>query len=267
MRYIKETLKYLKNNILLLPSLAIAILAFAPIIDFMAIERIAQSFDGGKISDSFTAWLRLFLPFNTENWITALLSIVAYVALIVNLAFIHSMVDKHIRFGIKSFRSIMSSLTINFVYGLICVIVLAVAVIILDLIMAVIMTAFCMAGEYIFIVGIVICAILAIVFLFVAAHFFLWLPCAEITGFRISEALFYSYAQARTHRWANFAAIVLPAVCAVVITALFGIFMGITAAAIAGPICFGCAFMVIVVASYMSYADAEGIEREDLKKF
>ena len=55
MKYIIETLKYFKNNfLLLLPSLAVAILAFAPIIDYSAAENILHSFSDGKISDSFT---------------------------------------------------------------------------------------------------------------------------------------------------------------------------------------------------------------------
>ena len=268
MKYIIETLKYFKNNfLLLLPSLAVSILAFAPIIDYSAAENILHSFSDGKISDSFTEWFKLFMPFNSHNWLTIVLSIVAYIALVLDVAYTHSMVDKHIRFGSRSFRSIISSFTINFVYGLICMIVIAVAVLMLALLMAVIMNASALAPAYVFIVGAVICAILAALAVFIAGHFFLWLPCAEITGFKMSEALYSSYAQARTIRWRNFVAIALPLVLAVTVTSLFAAFLGTAAAVIAGAVSFGCAYMIIVVSSYMAYADVEGIEREDLKKY
>ena len=114
--------------------------------------------------------------------------------------------------------SIVSSFTINFIYGLICMAVTAAACIILAVVLAAIMKTFALAPAYVFIAGAVLCAIILALFVFVAAHFFLWLPCAEITGFRMSEALYYSYAQAKTVRWRNFAAIALPldfAVCGV----------------------------------------------------
>ena len=184
-----------------------------------------------------------------------------------DVAYIHSMVDKHIRFGSKSFRSIMSSFTINFIYGLIAMVILFAAVLILALLMALIMSAFALAAPYVFIVGIILCLALIVLFMFIAAHFFLWLPCAEITGFKMSEALYSSYAQARTVRWRNFVAIGLPLAFALMLTALFGLALGSAAGTFAGSIFYGCAYMIIVVASYMAYADVEGIEREDLKKY
>lgn len=268
MKYITESIKYITRNIvLMLPSLAIAILAFAAIIDHSAAENIIHSYADGKISQSFTEWFKLFMPFNSANWVTAVLSLAAYVALVINVAFIHSMVDKHVRFGSRSFRSIISSFTINFVYGLISMLVLFAAVIILAVLMAAVMKVFAMMQAYLFIAGGAICIFLAAVFIFIAAHFFLWLPCAEITGFKMSEALYSSYAQARTVRWRNFVAISLPLALAIVIISLCGAFLGTIAAIIAGAVCFGCAYMVIIVSSYMAYADVEGIEREDLKKY
>lgn len=268
MKYITDTLKYIKNNfILMLPSLAVAVLAFAVILDYTAVENIADGYADGRISQSFTDWFRLFIPFNSANWVMITLSIAAYVALVLNVAFVHSMVDKHVRFGSRSFRSIISSFTINFIYGLISMAAIFVAAVILAVLMAVIMKTFALMPPYMFIAGGAICLIIAAIFVFIAAHFFLWLPCAEITGFKMSEALYSSYAQARRVRWKNFAAISLPLVAAAAVTTLFGVFLGHVAAMISGAVCFGCAYMMIIISSYMAYVDVEGIEREDLKKY
>lgn len=267
MKYITDTLKYLKSNLLLLPALAVAMAAFAIIIDFDAAERVAQSYSNGVLQASLTDWIRLFVPFNTENWLTGLLSVVAYAALIFDVAFVHSMVDKHIRFGSKSFRSIISSLTINCVYGYVFTLVLAAACTLLGLVTAVVMRAFSLAPAYVFIAGAALCSLLSAFAVFVAAHIALWLPCSEITGYKMGEAFYCSYAQARTVRWKIFFALIIPLAAAVVITALFTVFVNAAAGRIAGAICFGCAFMFISVATYIAYADVEGIERVDLKKY
>ncbi len=267
MKYITDTLKYLKSNLLLLPSLAVAIIACAPVVDYGAVENIVNSYSDGQITASFADWFMAFMPYNSRNWLSVVLSIVGYIALVMDIAFIHSMVDKHIRFGSKSFRSIMSSYSINFIYGLIAMVAGMCAMLVLALLMALVMTAFSMLPSFAFIAGLVLCAALALLLAFIAAHFFLWLPCVEITGYKITEAVYSSYAQAKTIRWRNFAAIVVPMIIATAITSLVGGFCGPVATGAAGAVCFGCAFMVISVASYMAYADAEGLEREDLKKF
>ena len=210
MKYITDTLKYLKSNLLLLPALAVAMAAFAIIIDFDAAERVAQSYSNGVLQASLTDWIRLFVPFNTENWLTGLLSVVAYAALIFDVAFVHSMVDKHIRFGSKSFRSIISSLTINCVYGCVFTLVLAAACTLLGLVAAVVMRAFSLAPAYVFIAGAALCSLLGAFAVFVAAHIALWLPCSEITGYKMGEAFYCSYAQARTVRWKIFFALIIP---------------------------------------------------------
>ena len=154
MRYLISALKYIKDNyIILLPSLAVAILAFAPAIDYSAMQHITQSFADGKLTSRFSDWLKLFMPFNSENWATVLLTLAAYVALVLDVAYTHSMVDKHIRFGSKSFRSIISSFTINFIYGFICMVVLILSIFVLAVLMALIMSAFALAPAYVFIVA------------------------------------------------------------------------------------------------------------------
>ncbi len=267
MRYLISALKYIKDNyIILLPSLAVAILAFAPAIDYSAMQHITQSFADGKLTSRFSDWLKLFMPFNSENWATVLLTLAAYVALVLDVAYTHSMVDKHIRFGSKSFRSIISSFTINFIYGFICMVVLILSIFVLAVLMALIMSAFALAPAYVFIVGIVLCTALVVVYVFISSHFFLWLPCAEITGFKMSEALYSSYAQAKTVRGRLFTAIALPVFTALILTTALS-FLGSVVATIFGSILFGCAYMVVIITSYISYAEIEGIEREDLKKY
>ncbi len=267
MKYIIETLKYLKSNLLLLPALAVAILAFAAVFDYSALENIIATFSGGTITNSFTAWLRVFVPFNASNWITCIFSVAAYIVLVIDTAFIHSMVDKHVRFGSKSFRSVMSSFSINFIYSVITLVIILVCYTLMAVLFTAIMKTTALGAPYLFVAGLAICLIITYLLTFVFSHFFLWLPCAEVTGFRMSEALYSSYAQARTVRWKIFAMLAITLTVDIAITIPVAIFLGDIVALIVSSCTFGCSFMFIVVASYIVYADVESIEREDLKKY
>ncbi|MGN0818496.1 MAG: hypothetical protein ACI4L9_05960 [Candidatus Coproplasma sp.] len=268
MKYISDTFKYLKSNLLLLPALAVAMIAFAPIFDFGAFERIAASYSDGHIADSYTVWLRFFLPVNTENWLTVLLSLLGYVVLVIDLSFIQSLTDKHVRFGTKSFRSIMSSFTVNFSYGLLIALLFAVLSSINAFLLAAIMKTFSMpAIPYLFICGVALCAVVLFAELFAFSHFALWLPCIEITGFKTLEALSYSYSLARPVRWKIAFTITLPSAASVAVW--FAVAMtcpGWIACIVCAALC-GFAFVYVSTACYLVYVDREGIEREDLKKY
>lgn len=267
MKYIVDTLKYLKSNLLLLPALAVAIVACVPLINYDAMHVISQSFTNGVTDSDFADWFFLFFPINMQDWSMALISAASYIVLALDLAFVHSMVDKHVRFGTKSFRSIMSSMTINFMYALACVLLIFVCYALFSLLLALIMFTFAHIAPYVIFAGMVICILLMIGLMFIAGHFFLWLPCVEITGYRIFEAISYSYALARYRRWRIFAAIIIPTVIAVAVSYTVTVFAEAAVAYIIAPIFIGCLLTFLSVVSYIAYADADGIEREDLRKY
>lgn len=268
MKYISQTVKYLKSNLTLLTALAVAAVAFAPIFDYDALGKVVNSFADGRITQDYFEWLYLFLPVNTKNVFTVLMSVLGYVLLVLDLSFIHSMVDKHVRFGTKSFRSIMSSFTVNFSYALLFAVIFAVIAFISSFLMAAVMKTFSMfSTPYAFVAGIALCAVIILAGLFVFCHFSLWLSCLEVTGFRVFEALSYSYALARPKRWKIFLTLSLPLAIAyatwIALALTCSVWIAVTAAS---AVCAG-AFIFISTACYLIYADAEGIEREDLKKF
>lgn len=268
MKYISETFKYFKSNLAILPAIIVAAIAFATMFDYNAFANVTASYSGGYLSSSYTAWLLFFLPVNTESWITIILSILGYLLLIADLSFIQSMVDKHVRFGTKSFRSVMSSFTVNLTYGLMLIVLFAVISSITAFIFAAVMKTFSMfSTPYIFICGISVCAVICLAELFALCHFALWLPCLEVTGFKVLEALSYSYSLARPVRWKIFLSVIIPIIvigAAWCILALTG--YAWVARVVASAIC-ACAFIFVSTACYLIYVDKEGIEREDLKKF
>jgi hypothetical protein len=269
MKYTKDTLKYLKSNILLLlPCYIIAVLCLTLLINVEAYQTIAQSIGKGSVSDSFIEWFKFFTLFNPDNAFTIIGGIVAYVILILNLAFIHSLIDNHIRFGSRSIRSIASSFNINVVNSLIFTILAMIFHVICGVILAAVMkTCELIPVNYSYVFGLLISAVLMVVIFFVCSLFLLWLPCVEITGFRKYEALNYSYALARQRVWKIFGAFTVPSIIIVAISMAIGMTCPQVVSYIAMPLLVGLLFVYTAVMSYMAYADAEGIEREDLRKY
>jgi hypothetical protein len=194
--------------------------------------------------------------------------IAAYLVLVLDLALIHSLIDNHVRFGSKSFRSIANSFNINVVNGFIFAIFALVAMFISTVIMAAIMKTSCLLQvDYSYIIGIIVCAAVLIFMLFISSLFMLWLPCVEITGFKKFEALNYSYSLARTRIRSIFLSVAPPAFVTVVVSIAIALAEITLLTYIALPIIMALLYMYSAVLSYIVYVDAEGIEREDLKKY
>lgn len=268
MKYIKLTLKYMKSNPWLLLALAVAAVALAPTFDMKSFSDIAATFDRGTIGASFTMWIKLFLPFNVNNVWFALLSVACYVVLVVDLAFIQSLTDKHVRFGTLSLKSLGQSFNINVINGLVFAVFMLIAYCIFAVIWAAVMDAICLfKAPYFFILGVAICTGLYVLMLYLFSLFILWVPCADVTGFKKYEAFSYGYSLASDRRGKLFVAVLIPSVIAWVVgyTIGFASLPALTFTVI--PVLGGLLFVYLSVLAYIAYADAEGLEREDLKKY
>jgi hypothetical protein len=240
----------------------------ALLIDTNAYNTILGSVSEGKISGSFTEWFYFFILFNPSNVFTIIAGLAAYIVLILNLAFVQSLVDNHVRFGSRSIRSIASSFNINVVNSLIFAIFALFIHYLNGVIMAAIMkTCEVIPIAYSYIIGIVLCVLLIVFIFFVCSLFLLWLPCVEITGFKKYEALTYSYALARQRVWKIFAAFSIPVIVIVGISVAVCMTCIAAVSYIVVPLLIGLLFIYTSILCYMVYVDAEGIEREDLKKY
>jgi hypothetical protein len=253
---------------LLLPCYLIAAFAFGLLINPAAYSTIALSVGDGTISGSFTAWMTFFILFNPQNVLTTLSGVVAYVILIVDLALIHSLVDKHIRFGTKNLRSVAGGFNINIVNGIIFTLFAIIAQLIVAAVISAIMkTCELIPVSYSYIAGIVICSALLIFILFVAGLFLLWLPCVDVTGFKKFDALNYSYALARPRAKSIFCAFAIPAIIIFIACVAVGLLCMNLVIYLVVPVLLGLFFTYVAILSYIIYADEEGISREDLKKY
>lgn len=268
MKYIKLTLRYMKSNPWLILAVVVAAVALAPTFDMKSFSDIARTYRDGTIDASFTMWIKLFLPFNLNNVWLALLSVACYAVLVVDLAFIQSLTDKHVRFGTLSLKSLGQSFNINVVNGLVFAVFIMIAYCLFAVIWAAVMDAVCLIkAPYIFVLGVAICTGLYALMLYLFSLFILWVPCADVTGFKKYEAFSYGYSLASDRRGRLFVSVLIPSVIAWVVGYTIG-FASLPALAFTViPVLGGLLFVYLSVLAYVAYVDAEGIEREDLKKY
>lgn len=266
MKYITNTLKYIRSNPMLWVAYAVAAVCFLGIVDVWSIHDVITSYSGGKFSASLTDWVSFFTPLNTTSWWTILTSLAAYVVLILDLAFICASADRHMRYNSLSPKGIFSSLNNNLLPCLIAVLVLLVFGCVNAFILAGIMMATTLSS-YLYILGLILCAGLALIEFYVITFFALWLPCFNITGFRAYESLSYAYSLGAQRRKPLFLSIFIPtiiiAACIIALTFvnIFAVSLLVISLLIA------LMFVYVSVLAYVVYIDADGITREDLKKF
>lgn len=268
MKYIKQTLLYFKSNVLLLPAIIAACALIPLVMDFTVYDAIAESFRYGLLTPDFYTWFRMFFIFNLSGVHQAIISVLAYVGFTLLLGYVHSIVDKHIRFGMKSFKSILNGINGTAISCAGGTLLFFVCHAIVCSVMAAIMSTFCLIQTpYAFIVGAILCFGISIVSLFVMEIFFLWFPCLEITGFRAYEALNYSYSLCHKSMGNIFVSIALPVLVISGITTALPFVINVYVTAIIVSALLGLLVIYLAVLEYIIYVNEEGITREDLRKY
>ncbi len=268
MKYIVNTLKYIRSNPMLWVAYAVAAICFLAVVDVWSVHDVLMSYSNGTFGANLSDWIFLFLPLNTSTWWSPVISLAAYVVLTFDLTFICSSTDRHMRYNSLSPRGIFSSLNNSIAPCIIIMLILTV----FNCINAVLLAGIMMATSYstvrfMFILGIIICAALSLAEFYFLTFFSLWLPCFNITGFRAFESLSYAYSLGSERRKSLFLAIFIPAIIIAACTLPF-IFISVSVISlIVISLLLALLFVYIAALVYVVYLDADGIAREDLKKF
>ncbi len=268
MKYFTDTLKYIKNNAASWVAFVVAAVAFAAIYDPHALKVVADSADGGHVNAGIGSWLMLFLPVNTSAWWTVLISFAGYIVLIADLAFICATTDRRMRYGSRSFRGILSSMNDSAMPCAAVAVFLLTSLCILSVVMAAIMKASCSFGApYMYIGGIALCAVVMLVAVYALTFFHLWLPCFAITGFRAYESFGYSYSLAAHKRKQIFLSVYIPIIVVCILSAAIPALCSPAVTTALLPLFQAALYVYTAINSFTMYLDADGTEREDLKKF
>ena len=197
MKYTIESLKYiLKNFLYIFPFAAIPAFFLSVSTDEGALISVLQKFADENIYEwKFDELFRAISVLNFGSWQSVISGFLGIILIVVCVALMMALIEKHFRIGKRTFNGIFSKLNDNLIStaGYIFLIL------IIYEIWALLLSAF------LFVVSEIpynVIAYPAVAIFFLAMHvvliyiisiLYLWLSCMQITGFKALEALHYSY--------------------------------------------------------------------------
>ena len=195
--YTIQTNKYIgKNFLYIFPFVLIPAFILSFSLASGSINEVLQGFFTGNLSTwSFFKLFNAVSVFNFDSWQTALAGGVGILAIVPCMALFTAFLEKHMRIGKRTFNGLWTKLNDNIsstvVFGGVVLIVyelwalvLAAMLYFMSLIPNAVVAYICIVITYI---------AAHVAFMSVISTLYLWLPCMQITGFRLVEALHYAY--------------------------------------------------------------------------
>ena len=272
MKYTVQSSKYiLKNFLYIFPFAIIPAFCFSLATDKEALRCAMETIFSGRLKElHFEHLFRAVSVLNFASWKAVVFGLIGIVVIIVCTALLLALLEKHMRFGKRTFNGVFSKLNDNLVstcsyaflllalYEFWCLITSALLFSVMQI--PVMPIAYVLGGLVFIGMHIVLISIIGAVYL--------WLPCMQITGFKALEAFHYSYHLMSPIKGGIligqllflFVAEALICLCAV-FSSSYVVFMALTTAF------YAVLMMVFCVRMQVAYFDRDNIERADLKTY
>lgn len=272
MKYTVQTGKYIFKNffyILLFALLPALFLSMS-----LAEEEIIRVLNAIIVGD-FSTWtfVDLFCAIsvlNFSSWHSILTGIVGVIVIVPCVALLMAFLDKHMRFGKRTFNGLWSKLNDNFISTFGYTVLFLTIYEVWALVTAALLFLVSLIPNVIAVYITASCIYLAmhVVLLYGIGAIYLWLPCMQITGFPAVEALQYSHQLLTPVKWSILSGqlIFLLGTEALIVACAwflpeFVIFTVWTTALFTLLLLFYCVRMQI------AYFDRDHIERADLRRY
>ena len=195
---------------------------------------------------------------------------VGLIALVLCVALLMAFLDKHMRFGKRTFNGLWSKLNDNFIstfgYVLIFLLIYEVWAVLLSALLCFVSLIPNAIAVYI-IAGCVFVA-MHIALLAAIGAIYLWLPCMQITGFKALEALRYSNHLMAPVKWIILIKQLVILLVAEIVIALCSVFaFNSLTFTVVSTVLYALIIMTYCVRMMVAYFDREQIERADLRKY
>ncbi len=272
MKYTIQSVKYIfKNFWYILPFVIIPALFFAMSTDQEAIYCVIDVLFNGDVSSfHFSHLFRAISFLNFASWKAVVFGLLAIVVVIISVAMLLALLDKHMRIGKRTYNGLLSKLNDNLISTAGYTLLLLIIYEVWALITAALIDLFSIIPNptfaYVFI-GLVFIA-MHVLLVYLIGTIYLWLPCMQITGFKAIEALQYSHQLVSTVKWR------------ILIEQAFSLFFveGLTALCVYfAPyqwmsVCFTTILYAMLIMIYcvrmnIAYCDRDNIQRADLTKY
>ena len=272
MRYTIQTGKYVFKNFFYV--ILFAIIPAVALSLSLAKEEIARVLNAIIVGD-FSTWTfsDLFCSIsvlNFSSWHSVTTGIIGVIAIVPCVALLMAFLDKHLRFGKRTFNGLWPKLNDNFIstFGYTCFFLMIYEAWALLLSALLFFVSLIPNAITVYVVGGAIFVAMHVVLLNAVGAIYLWLPCMQITGFHAVEALQYSHQLVTSVKWKILVGqLFLLFLTEGVIMACarylpeFAIFTGVTSVLFILLMLFYCVRMMI------AYFDRDHIDRADLRKY
>ena len=270
MKYTVQSGKYVFKNILYIFPLAVIPAFFLALsTDPAALRSVLESFFNGALYEwSFRTLFRAVSVLNFNGW-NSIFGLIGLITLMVCVSMLMALMEKHMRFGKRTFNGIFSKLNDNLIatcgYGLLLIAMYELWALIMSALLLAVSRIPIVWLAYVFITVVMILVHFAL--LFGVSLIYLWLPCMHITGFPAAEALQYSnqLSKPAQGRILFSQTIVLFIVETLIFLTVF--FTGDFTFTIVSTLLYALLIMIYCVRMQVVYFDLDGIERRDLRKY
>lgn len=272
MKYTGQTTKYiLKNFFYILPfALLPALFLSISVAEEEVVAVLRAIVDKDFSTWTFTNLFRAISVLNFGSWESIVTGIIGVIVMVPCVALLMAFLDKHLRFGKRTFNGLWSKLNDNFIstFGYIVLFLLIYEVWALVLSALLFLVALIPSVIAVYITASIAFLSMHFVLLYAVGTIYLWLPCMQITGFPAVEALQYSHQLLSRIKWRILFGQIIALIAAEGLIVLcawflpdFAIFTAWTTLLFTILLLFYCVRMVI------AYFDRDHIERADLRKY
>ena len=272
MKYTLQAIRYSLRNILyLLPLAVVPALFLSGSVDSVALETVIHAFFEGEIhSWTFPDLFRALSILNFASLKSIGFGVLGVVALIVSVSMMMAFLEKHMRYGKRSFNGIVSKINDNLLptlgFGALILVIYEIWTLIFASILYL-----CSRFSFVFVayaMVAVLFVVLHFVLLYTISMLYLWLPCMQITGFRAAEALQYSNQLSSPLKWhiiLSQTASVFIMEALLIVTVHFS--NSLLVFTIISTLLFALMLIVFCVRMEIVYFASDNIERRDLRKY
>ena len=270
--YTIETNKYIFKNFLhIFPFALIPAFFFAMSVSSESVSLMVKAFFTGNLSAwNFPELFRAISILNFGSWTTALSGFFGAVVVVPCVAMLMALLEKHMRIGKSTFNGILSKLNDNFpsvfLFGALILFIYEIWALILSAMLYFVSLIPSLPVAYVFIVLVFLG--LHIVLLYVLGALYLWMPCMQITGFPVVEALQYSHQLIVPVKWGIFMEQITFLFLTEIIISLGAVFLPYTfTSTLLTTAVFVFLLLYYFVRMEIVYFDRDHIERKDIKKY
>lgn len=271
MKYTNSSIRYVFKNLWY-----IALLSVLPGFCLSAMARVEDTqlfftnLFTGKLNQ--IQWTHIFNTFSIYNFKSVwhvLFSLFSFLAIVLCASLLLAMIDKHMRIGKRTLNGIFLKLNDNVLSTAFVAFLFSVIYEVWTLLFSALSFAVFSAVPNL-VVQYVLFAILLLgggaALLYVIALFYLWLPCMQITGFALFEALRYSNQITEKVKRRLIGSMLLSLVVGHIFIIPACVFLEPIFIYAVMLVVYMFYFMLFVVRMEIVYFDAAQLEREDLKK-